>query len=319
MICRSGSSRSGAGEEEPLLRSEVGRPFVEPVLQDIADRYGVVPPPRWERLPSDTTGGVFRGGEFVVRVELADPESVSWEHALLRFLANEIEQVVAPLAALDGSTFSVDGGHVVSVFPFLEGEELRSHEALFRQELPALLARLHRHAQVWPVTEQRPGVPSLRDRNWDRNDWWDWRLVEKSASLVRAFEDLREWVADADLCVCATHGDFHTGNVIVRDGRVAGIVDWQYARRDWPALELAGMVWDLSWDGSSTAIDRALRDDLIQQYVDAGGPGEAAAVMPMMRLESLVSALIALTRAAKGLPWNREFTRLLIATLDELA
>jgi hypothetical protein len=39
----------------------------------------------------------------------------------------------------------------------------------------------------------------------------------------------------------------------------------------------------------------------------------------MMRLESLVSALIQLTRAAKGLPWNREFTRLLVSTLDELA
>ena len=55
-----------------------------------------------------------------------DPESVRWEHALLRFLATEIEQVVAPLAALDGSTFYVDGGDVVSVFPFLEGDELRS-------------------------------------------------------------------------------------------------------------------------------------------------------------------------------------------------
>jgi Ser/Thr protein kinase RdoA (MazF antagonist) len=106
--------------------------------------------------------------------------------------------VVAPLAALDGSTFYLDGGHVVSVFPFLEGEELRSREALFRQELPALLARLHRHAQEWPVTEQRPGVPSLRDRNWDKNDWWDWSLVERSASLVRAFDELRAWVADAD-------------------------------------------------------------------------------------------------------------------------
>jgi Ser/Thr protein kinase RdoA (MazF antagonist) len=292
----------------------------EPVPKEIAERYGVVTPDRWERLLSDTTGGVFRGGEFVVRVEPADPESVRWEHALLRFLANEIEQVVAPLAALDGSTFYVDGGHVVSVFPFLEGEQLRSQEALFRQELPALLARLHRRAQAWPVTEQRPGVPSLRDRNWDRNDWWDWSLVEKPASLVRAFEQLREWVADADdLCVCAIHGDFHTGNVLVRDGRVAGIVDWQYSRRDWPALELAGMVWDLSWDGSSTTIDLALRDDLIQKYVDSGGLGEAAAVVPLMRLESLVSALISLTRAAKGLPWNREFTRLLVATLDELA
>jgi Ser/Thr protein kinase RdoA (MazF antagonist) len=150
----------------------------KPVPEAIAERYGVVIPPRWERLLSDTTGGVFRGGEFVVRVVPADPESVRWEHALLRFLANEIEQVVAPLAALDGSTFYVDGGDVVSVFPFLEGEELRSHEALFRQELPALLARLHRHAQAWPVTEQRPGVPSLRGRNWDRNDWWEWSLVE---------------------------------------------------------------------------------------------------------------------------------------------
>ena len=84
-------------------------------------------------------------------------------------------------------------------------------------------------------------------------------------------------------------------------------------------FELAGMVWDLSWDGTSTTIDRALRDDLVQKYVDSGDPGEAAAVVPMMRLESLVSALISLTRAAKGLPWNREFTRLLIATLDELA
>ena len=176
----------------------------KPVPEAIADRYGVVIPPRWERLLSDTTGGVFRGGQFVVRVEPADPESVRWEHALLRFLANEIEQVVAPLAALDGSTFYVDGGHVVSVFPFLEGEELRSQEALFRHELPVLLARLHRHVQAWPVTEQRPGVPSLRNRNWDRNDWWDWSLVEKPVSLVRAFEELREWVADADdLCVCA--------------------------------------------------------------------------------------------------------------------
>ena len=255
-----------------------------------------------------------------MRVEPADPASVRWEHALLRFLANEIEQVVAPLAALDGSTFYVDSGHVVSVFPFLEGEELRSREALFRQELPTLLARLHRHAQAWPVTEQRPGVPSLRDRDWDRNDWWDWSLVDKSAPLVRAFEELGEWVSAADdLRVCAIHGDFHTGNVLVRDGRVAGIVDWQYSRRDWPALELAGMVWDLSWDGTSTTIDHALRDDLVQTYVEAGGPGEASAVVPMMRLESLVSALIALTRAAKGLPWNREFTGRLIATLDPLA
>ena len=298
----------------------MSEPAFEPAPDTIAERYGVVIPSRLERLPSDTTGGVFRGGEFVVRVEPADPASVCWEHTFLQFLADEIEQVVAPLAALDGSTFYADGDYLVSVFPFLEGEGLRFHEALFREQLPVLLARLHRRAQAWLVTEQRPGVPSLRDRDWDRNDWWDWSLIDKPTSLARAFEELREWVAGADdLRVCAIHGDFHMGNVVVRDERVAGIVDWEYARRDWPALELAGVVWDLSWDGTSTKIDHALRDDLVQRYVDAGGPAEAAVIVPMMRLESLVSALISLTRAAKGQPWNREFTRLLIATLDELA
>ena len=190
-----------------------------------------------------------------MRVERADPESVRWEHALLRFLANEVEQVVAPLAALDGSTFYVDGGHVVSVFPFLEGEELRSHEALFRQELPALLARLHRHAQAWPVTEQRPGVPSLRDRNWDRNDWWDWSLVEKPASLVRAFEELREWVAGADdLRVCAIHGDFHTGNVLVRG--------WARCRHRRLAVLAQGLACSRAgWDGLGPVMGRHFDDD----------------------------------------------------------
>src|SRR5206468_4631854 len=92
-----------------------------------------------------------------------------------------------------------------------------------------------------------------------------------------------------------------------------------YARRDWPALELAGMVWDLCSDGESTTLDPALRDQIVGHYVDAGGPGEPGALVPLMRLESLVSALFSLTRAARGQPWDREFTQMLIATLDELA
>jgi Ser/Thr protein kinase RdoA (MazF antagonist) len=276
-------------------------------------------PPRFERVLGGASGTVFRAGEFIVRIEHADLASVRWEHALLRFLAEQIDQVVAPLVALDGSTFYVDSDRIVSIFPFVDGEELRSQGPLFRKELPRLLARVHRRAQAWPVAEQRPGVPSLRERDWDRNDWWDWSIVEKPPPLLRAFEELREWVATADLRVCAIHGDFHEGNVLVRDGHVAGIVDWQYARRDWPALELAGMVWDLCSDRTSTTLDPALRDQVVGQYVEAGGPGEPGALVPLMRLESLVSALFSLTRAARGQSWNREFTQTLIATLDELA
>jgi Ser/Thr protein kinase RdoA (MazF antagonist) len=295
------------------------QPGFELVREGVVDRYGVALPPGWEQVTGGVSCAVFRTGEFIVRVEPADLESVRWEHALLRFLAEEIDQVVDPLVALDGSTFYVDGGRIVSVFPFLDAEELRSQEPLFRHELPVLLARVHRRAQAWPVADQRPGVSSLRERDWDRNDWWDWSVVEKSPPLVRAFEELREWVATAELRVGAIHGDFHTGNVLVRDRSVAGIIDWQYARRDWPALELAGMVWDLCSDENSTTLDPALRDEVVGRYVEADGPGEPGALVPLMRLESLVSALISLTRAARGQSWNREFTQLLLATLDELA
>jgi Ser/Thr protein kinase RdoA (MazF antagonist) len=293
---------------------------MEPLPEGIAERYGLDLPAFGERLPGGVGAEVIRAGEFVVRVEHADLESVRWEHELLRFLAEEVESVVTPLSTQDGSTFDVADGRVVSVFPFVDGKELRDQRGLFRRELPTLLARLHQRAQAWRVTEQRPGMPSIRERNWDRNDWWDWGLVEKSPPLVRAFTELREWVAGVDdLCVCAIHGDFHGGNVLVGDRSIVGIVDWQLARLDWPAFELAGIVWDLSWDGKSTTIDPVLSEQIIGSYVDAGGPGEPEAVVPLMRLESLVSALFSLTRAARGQDWNREFTQLLMATLDELA
>src|SRR5262249_29178391 len=157
------------------------------------------------------------------------------------------DEVLAPLVAVDGSTFYVDDGRVIAVFPFVEGREVREQEPQHRHELPVLLGRLHRRALAWPAGEQRPDVLSIRDRDWECNDWWDWSIVEKSPPLVRAFEELREWVASARvLCVCPIHGDFHAGNLLARAGRIVAVVDWQYARRDWPAFELASVAYGLA-------------------------------------------------------------------------
>lgn len=297
----------------------MSEPSLEPLPEGIAERYGVALTPHRERLPGGASGSLLRAGDLTVRVERANPESVAWEHDFVRFLADEIDEVLTPLAAVDGSTFYVDDGRIVSVFPFVEGHEVRDQEPEFRQELPVLLARLHRRALAWPVGEQRTGMPSIRERDWDRNDWWDWSIVEKTPSLVRAFEELRAWVADArDLCVCPIHGDFHAGNLLARDGRIVAVVDWQYARRDWPAFELASVACDLAWDEATNAIDGTTRDRAVQDYVDAGGPGEPEVLLPMARLETLVTVLFSLTRAARGLPWNPDFTARLIAMLDDL-
>ena len=299
----------------------MSEPSLEALPEGIAERYGLAVPPLGERLRGGATGAAVRAGDFVVRAEYADPESVRWEHDLLRFLGEEIDEVLAPLPALDGSTFSLDeGGLVVSVFPFVHGDELRSRAGEFPHELPTLLARLHRRAQEWPVRDQRTGVPGLRERDWDQNDWWDWSLVEKTPPLVRAFEELREWVASArDLSVCAIHGDFHPGNLLVRDGRIVAIVDWQYARRDWPAFELASVAWDIASDEDTNVADPGILDAVVGDYLAAGGPGEPEVLLPMARLEALVSVLFSLTRAARGRSWNPAFTGRLLAMLDDLA
>ena len=298
----------------------MSEPSLEPLPEGIAERFDLELPAHGQRLAGGASGSVFRAGRFAVRVERASPESVRWEHDLVRFLAEEIEEVVAPLRAADGSTFYADEGRIVSVFPFIEGDSLRGREAAFRDELPVLLARLHRRALAWPVGEQRVDVPAMRERDWDRNDWWDWAIVDKSPPLVRAFVELREWVANTDgLSVCPIHGDFHAGNLLTRDGRIVAIVDWQFARRDWPAFELASVAWNLAWDEESDALDTAAREAAIAAYVAAGGPGEPDVLLPMARLETLVTVLFSLTRAARGLSWNPDFTALLLAKLDDLA
>ncbi len=140
----------------------MSEPSLEPLPEGIAERYGLALPARGERLGGGATGALVRAGDFAVRAERVNPESVRWEHELVRFLAEEIDEVVAPLPALDGSTFYLDGSRVVSVFPFVEGDQLRSRESVFRQELPTLLARLHRRAQAWTVPDQR--ITSARTR-----------------------------------------------------------------------------------------------------------------------------------------------------------
>ncbi len=118
-------------------------------------------------------------GDFAVRAERVNPESVRWEHELVRFLAEEIDEVVAPLPALDGSTFYLGGSRRVSVFPFVEGDQLRSREGVFRHSArtcgdPLFITRargtvrveprwiVHRCCTVWRTAQLRRTLVSCR-------------------------------------------------------------------------------------------------------------------------------------------------------------
>jgi len=244
--------------------------------------------------PTPLGGGyhnvLLRVGDVVVRIEEREPESVAWEHELLAWLAPELPEVVLPLRARDGGRYLRVGETTVSVLPYVEGD----HTAGL--EMADVLARLHRRGATWPDARPRPGRPSYAELDWERNDWWDWTAIaEKPPELVRAFERARAWVESAPpLVVTPIHGDVATQNVVSRSGRVLALLDWEYARLEWAALELSNAAWAFSTDDV---------DAFVRAYVDAGGPAEPDVLEEGTRIRLLANALYQLSRGVTDRAW----------------
>jgi len=290
---------------------------VLPDPDGIAERWGLAPLGAPETLTGGYKNTLLRCGDVVVRLERADPASVAWEHELLAFLGHDVPEVVAPLTARDGSTFSRSDGVVVSVLPFVAGEPLDRDDEDQRLQLARLLARLHWVGAAWH--RPRPGRPSFADLDLEVNAWWDWRIVDKPAVLTRAFERARAWLAAAPvLAYSAVHGDIYRGNLRVHDGRIIGLVDWEEARVDWPAWELANATWEVCKDEASDALDPVRADAFLAAYVAAGGPGELEPFDQLLRLRIVGDALYSLTSKARGEPYDAGHVSHLLRALEQL-
>jgi Ser/Thr protein kinase RdoA (MazF antagonist) len=278
-----------------------GRGTVLPLPDGIAAAWDLPPGTVAEPLGGGYHNTLLRADDVVVRIEQRPAESVAWEHELLGWLAPALPEVVLPLRSRDGTTYRVVGDTTVSLLPYVEG----THDAA--SNLPDVLARLHRRGADWPDARPRPGRPAYADLDWERNDWWDWTAIaEKPPEVVRAFEHARAWVSSAPpLVVTPVHGDIAPQNVITRDGCVVALLDWEYARLDWPALELANAAWTYSEDDPQR---------FVAAYVAAGGPGEPEALQEGIRVRLLANALYSLTHSS----WNRDWIAYLLARLREL-
>jgi Ser/Thr protein kinase RdoA (MazF antagonist) len=282
---------------------------------DIAAHWGIELGASLEPL-APSRALVVRSGAYVIRDAKTTLESVLWEHEFLGFLAPRVAEVVAPLTAVDGSTFLAVGDHVISVTPHIAAELADRSAPVVRYEVPRLLARLHRAAAEWPRARPRPGRPSWRDLDWIANDIWDWTALDRTALLERAYEACQEWLASAPpLTESAVHGDFHTDNLLASKRGIEALIDWEFARIDWPASDLAEAVMVLSLQRDGT-IDQRIADETVAAYVDAGGRDELHALEPLLRQALLAVALHARTRKATGQSWSPEFQGMLETALE---
>jgi len=291
---------------------------VLPDPDGIAERWGLAPLHRVEQLAGGHKNTLLRCGDVVLRVEQRDPESVAWEHELTAFLSHDIPEVVTPLAALDGSTFAETDGVVVSVLPFVEGTSLDRDDEDQRLEVARLLARLHWVGRVW--RRQRPDRPAFADLDLEVNAWWDLRIIEMPPVLARAYERSRAWLAAAPwLGRGAVHGDLYRGNLRVRDRRICGVLDWEDARVDWPAWELANATWEVCKDEACDRLDPERSARFVDAYVEAEGPGELGPFDDLLRLRLVADALYSLTSAARGDPWSPQYVEHLLGALERSA
>jgi Ser/Thr protein kinase RdoA (MazF antagonist) len=252
---------------------------------------------------------LLRYGDAVLRLETTTLESAVWERDLLEFLAARVPEAVVPIA---GPVFWEDG-RVATLLPFLDGVPLDRDDQGQRRELARLLARVHLTGLEW-TGGQRPGASSWPERNLVCNDWWDWTLVEKPAPLVAAYEELTAFVADPpQLREGIVHGDVYRANLLMRGGRVVGVIDWEDARADWLAWELANATWEVCKVGD--ALDEARAAAFVGAYVDARGPGETEPLVRLVRCRLVADLLYSLTSKARGNAYDQSYVDHLLRAL----
>ncbi|MCC7266378.1 MAG: phosphotransferase [Caulobacteraceae bacterium] len=171
------------------------------------------------------------------------PDAIAWELELLRRLAEAGYPAAAPLAG----PLTVDG-EVYVLFPFVSGRALRLGAAGYR-ELGRRLAELHDVMSAHVCMDQKPERRSLTaaaappDGGPDREALLA-RLARLDARLADQVDATSEAIAPrlqalADLPQHPVHGDFAPWNLRMRDGRLIGVFDFDDARLDVLAADVA--------------------------------------------------------------------------------
>ena len=70
------------------------------------------------------------------------------------------------------------------------------------------------------------------------------------------------------------HGDFYRGNVLIRRGRIVGLVDWEEAHVDHFDYELASAVWQFCVSKREHDFDRLLARSMLVAYGSALSPDD---------------------------------------------
>jgi Ser/Thr protein kinase RdoA (MazF antagonist) len=245
-----------------------------------------------------------------------DVAGLEWEVRTVRALASSVGEIVAPLSALDGAAFVAYGEDALLVLPYVDGTPADRDDPEHRAEAAALLGRFHAAARDLDL-EQRPGVARLAElrRAFEDGSYFAAigpsrrelppALAERHDEIVAARRWLLRFVEDVaaerELDETVVHGDYFRGNVLFRGSRAVGLIDFEEARLDWTAADLAGAVWEFCKADDYETFDPTEAEAFVSAYRAAGGtcpPAEDGLIVPLIRVRRILELLRA--------PYDRE-------------
>ncbi len=167
------------------------------------------------------------------------PEGVVWESSVQNALA-DIGYPVAKVYFICVDEFVL--GRTFFIMDFLPGKLIwTAPRKIWHEILANAHIALHR-------IDPEPLIKSLNEQGFGENhygfDTWFLRLT-RTANEIQGWRDVADWLIEnrpskpERLTIC--HGDFHHSNILIQDGNVTGVLDWNLKIAD-PALDVAQAI-----------------------------------------------------------------------------
>ena len=144
----------------------------------------------------------------------------------------------------------VDRGETWSLFTFLEGDLLErvpvssdlAAEALVR------ISSVQFQAAGWIEADGSIspfpwlGVRGYATEKLETAEVQGWLGPEMVEAALRVLESEKQRLAELDAETSLVHGDFNPSNILIRDGAVSGVLDWEYCHAGTPYMDIGTLL-----------------------------------------------------------------------------
>jgi len=270
------------------------------LLSAVAQAYGVTAPFHAKRLSGGYANDVFLlDGDRPVVLHVKHPpvdlNSLTWEHQLTAIGSRVAGFHPRKTTTQDGRTFFLHQERPVWLTPYVPGVPATPSD---RRAVAAALGSLH---SIKIDITARPGHPRLSDLPIPQISQMPAAFDGWLPLIRRARDEALELITEIgrtrSVVAGVTHNDIFPGNVLVDDGHVTSLLDWEEADVDWQVWDLASSIGPFcsTTDG---ALDGKAAEEYIDSYRAAGGqipPNEDDLIVPLVRVKRILEVLRAPT------------------------